>query len=82
MAPPTKKSYEFSVELSCRSGTHRLPSAYWLQKDVESKETKYVFVETNAFFESEDKSYYKKGSEMLEKRWTEYFSFVDDYVNE
>ena len=41
-----------------------------------------VFTETNAYFEAKDKSFYKKGIEMLEKRWTDFVAFEGDYVGE
>ena len=41
-----------------------------------------VITETNAYFEAKDKSFYKKGIEMLEKRWTDCVAFEGDYVDE
>ena len=41
-----------------------------------------VITETNAYFEAKDKSFYKKGIEMLEKRWTDCVAFKGDYVDE
>ena len=41
-----------------------------------------VITETNAYFEAKDKSFYKKGIKMLEKRWTDCVAFEGDYVNE
>ena len=41
-----------------------------------------VITETNAYFEAKDKSFYKKGVEMLEKRWTDCVAFEGDYVDE
>ena len=38
--------------------------------------------ETNAYFEAKDKSFYEKGIEMLEKRWTDCVAFEGDYVDE
>ena len=37
--------------------------------------------ETNAYFEAKYKSFYKKGIEMLEKRWTDCVAFEGDYVD-
>ena len=34
-----------------------------------------VSTKTNAYFEAKDKSFYKKGIEMLEKRWTDCVAF-------
>ena len=41
-----------------------------------------VVSETEAYFESKDKSFYKKGIEMLEKRWNEYITLEEDYSDE
>ena len=41
-----------------------------------------VITETNAYFDAKDKSFYKKGIEMLEKRWTDCVAFEGDYVVE
>ena len=39
-----------------------------------------VITELNAYFEAKDKSFYKKGIEMLEKRWTDCFAFEGDLL--
>ena len=41
-----------------------------------------VEAETNAYFEGLPKSYYKKGIEMLEKRWNKCIELKGDYVEE
>ena len=41
-----------------------------------------VITERNAYFEAKDKLFYKKGIEMLEKRWTDCVAFEEDYVDE
>ena len=41
-----------------------------------------VITETSAYFEAKDKSFYKKGIEMLEKRWTDCVAFEGHYVDE
>ena len=41
-----------------------------------------VISETEAYFEAEDKSFYKKGMELLEKRWNQCITLEGDYVNE
>lgn len=41
-----------------------------------------VIAETEAYFEAKDKSFYKKGIEMLEKRWNECITLEGDYVDE
>ena len=38
--------------------------------------------ETNAYFEAKDKSLYKKGIKMLEKRWTDCVAFEGDNFDE
>ena len=40
-----------------------------------------VITETNAYFEAKNKSFYTKGIEMLEKRWTDCVAFEGDYVD-
>ena len=65
------------------------PSNYYLFADLKkmlqgkrfySKEE--VITKTNAHFEAKDKSFYKKGIEMLKKRWTDCVAFEGDYVDE
>ena len=41
-----------------------------------------VITEMNAYFEAKDKSFYKKGIEMLKKHWTDSVAFEGDYVDE
>ena len=41
-----------------------------------------IITETNAYFEAKDKSFYKKGIEILEKHWTDCVAFGGDYVDE
>ncbi|KAK1129625.1 hypothetical protein K0M31_019340 [Melipona bicolor] len=45
-------------------------------------QTKEVDAETETYFESKDKSFYKKGMEKLEERWNECITFEEEYVNE
>ena len=44
--------------------------------------TEEFITETNAYFVGKDKSFYKKGIEMLEKRWADCVAFEGDYVDE
>ena len=44
--------------------------------------TENVITETNDYFEAKDKSFYKKGIEMLEKRWTYCVAIEGDYIDE
>ena len=41
-----------------------------------------VITETEAYFESKDESFYKKGIEKLEKRWNECITLEIDYIDE
>ena len=41
-----------------------------------------VIAETEAYFESKDESFYKKGIEKLEKRWNECITLEGNYIDE
>ena len=41
-----------------------------------------VISETEVYFEAKDKSFCKKGIELLEKRWNQCITLERDYVNE
>ena len=41
-----------------------------------------VISETEAYFEAKDKSFYKKGIKLLEKRWNHCITLEGDYVDE
>ena len=41
-----------------------------------------MIAETEAYFEAKDKSFYKKGIEMLEKHWNGCITFEGNYVDE
>ena len=65
------------------------PSDYYLFVDLKKMlqgkrfySNEEVITETNAYFEAKDKSFYKKGIGMLEKRWTDCLAFEGDYVDE
>ena len=65
------------------------PSDYYLFAKLEKRlqgkrfySNEEVITETNAYFEAKDKSFYKKGIEMLEKQWTDFVAFEGDYVDE
>ena len=65
------------------------PNNYWLFTDLKKMlqgkrfgSNEEVIAETEAYFESNDKSFYKKGIEMLEKRWSEYITLEENYVDE
>ena len=38
--------------------------------------------ETEAYFETKEKSFNKKGMELLEKRWNQCINLEEDYVDE
>ena len=65
------------------------PSDYYLFADLKKilqgkrfYSNEKVITEMNAYFEAKDKSFYKKGIEMLEKPWTDCVAFEGDYVDE
>ena len=41
-----------------------------------------VILETDVYFKAEDKSFYKKGIELLEKRWNQCITLEGSYVDE
>ena len=65
------------------------PNDYWLftnlKRMLQGKRfgsNKEVISETEVYFEAEDKSFYKKGMEWLEKCWNQCISLEGDYVDE
>ena len=63
------------------------PSNYWLFADLKKilqgkrfDSNEEVAAETEAYFESKDESFCKKGIEKLEKRWNEYITLEGNYV--
>ena len=65
------------------------PSDYWLFSDLKKilqgrrfGSNEEVIAETEAYFESKDKSFYKKGIEELQKRWNECITLEGNYVDE
>ena len=65
------------------------PSDYYLFADLKKMlqgkkfySNEEVITKTKAYFETKDKSFYKKDIEMLEKRWTNCVAFAGDYVHE
>ena len=59
---------------------------YWLFADLKKMlqgkrfgSNEEVIAETEAYFESKDESFYKKGIEKLEKRWNECITFERNY---
>jgi len=64
-------------------------SNYWLLADTKKMRqgrkyglNKKVMAEIRAFFQSIDKSFYKKFIEKLKERWNEYITFEEVYVDE
>ena len=64
-----------------------VPSDYWLFTDFKRMlqgkrfgSNEEVILETETYFEAKDKSFYKKGIELLEKRWNQ--SITLEYVDE
>ena len=65
------------------------PRDYWLFTDLKKMlrgnrfgSNEEVIAETEAYFESRDESFYKKGIEKLEKRWNEFITLEGNYVEE
>lgn len=65
------------------------PSDYWLFADLKKMlqgkkfgSNEEVIAETEAYFEAKDKSFYKHGIEMLERRWKDCITLKGDYVDE
>ena len=63
------------------------PSDYWLFADLKKMFQGKIFgfnedviAKTEAYFESEDESFYKKGIGKLEKRWNECITLEGNYV--
>ena len=85
------KLNEFSFEL-LRNPPYSpdlAPSDYWLFLDLEKMlqgkrfgSNEEVIAETEAYFESKDESFYKKGIEKLENHWNECITLEGNYVDE
>ena len=65
------------------------PSVYWLFADLKRMlqgkrfgSNVEVISETEAYFEAKEKSFYKKGIELLEKHWNQCITLEGDYVDE
>ena len=65
------------------------PSDYFLFADLRRMlqgkrfdSNEEVIAETEAYFKAKDKSFYKKGIQMLEKHWNECITLEGDYVDE
>ena len=63
-------------------------SDYWLFADLKRMlqgkrfGSKKLILETEMYFEAKDKSFYKKGIILLEKRWNQCITLEGDYVDE
>ena len=69
--------------------TDLAPSDYWLFADLKKmlagkkfRTNEEVIAETEAYFQAKDKSFYKSGIEMLERRWNDCVALDGDYVDE
>ena len=65
------------------------PSDYWLFAQLKKwlagrkfHSNDEVNTECETYFEDRDKSFYKKGIEILERRWTDCITLRGNYVNE
>ena len=81
--------FELRIASAPTKFTDLAPSDYYLFADLKKMlqgkrfySNEEVITETNAYFEAKDESFYKKGIEMLEKRWTDCVAFEGDYVDE
>lgn len=66
-----------------------VPSDYWLFSDLKKmlqgkrfQSNEEVIAETEAYFESKKKSFYKSGIERLEKRWTDCITLKGNYIDD
>ena len=66
-----------------------VPSDYWLFVDLKKMlqgkrfgSNEDVLPKNEAYFESKDESFYKKGIEKLEKRWNGCITLEENYVDE
>ena len=84
------KLYEFHFELLLYPpySPDLSPSDYLLftnlKRMLQGKrfDSNEVKSETEMYFEAKDKSFYKKGIELLEKNWNQCITLERDYVNE
>ena len=85
------KLYELSFELLPRPpySPNLAPNDYWLFADLKRKlqgkrfgSNEEMIAETEAYFESKDESFYKKGFEKVEKLWNECIALEGNYVDE
>ena len=85
------KLYELHFELLLQP-TYSLdlaPKDYQLFADLKRMLQGKVFgfneeliLETEAYFEAKDKSFYKKGIKLLEKHWNQFITLEGDYIDE
>ena len=74
-----------SPTIFSRSGPQRLMALCWPEIILQGKRfgsNEELIAETEAYFESKDESFYKKGIEKLEKRWNECITLEGNYVDE
>ena len=65
------------------------PSDEWLFADLKRMlqgkrfgSNEEVTLETKAYYETKDKSFYKKGIKLLENHWNQYITLEGEYVDE
>jgi histone-lysine N-methyltransferase SETMAR len=65
------------------------PSDYWLFANLKKmlagkkfRSNEVVINETDTYFETKNKSFYKNGIKMLERRWNDCVALDGDYVDE
>ncbi|XP_049820041.1 protein GVQW3-like [Aethina tumida] len=65
------------------------PNDYWLFADLKKMlqgrkfgSNEEVIAETESYLEAKDKSFYKHGIEMLERRWNDCITLKVDYIDE
>ena len=83
------KIHELHPELLLNYSPDLVSSEYWLFSELKRMNQGKTFVsnedvtlETEAYFETKDKSFYEKGIGLLEKRWNQYIPQERDYVDE
>ena len=83
------KLHEVHFELHQPYSPGMAPSDYWLfahiKRMLQGKgfgSIEGVISETEAYFAAKDKSFSKKGMELLEKRWNYCVTLEGDYVDE
>lgn len=84
-----QKELRFKLRPHPPYSAHLTPSDFYLFADLKRMlvgkrfaSNEEVIVATETYFEKKEKGYYKKGIEMLEKRWNGCIALECDYVDE